>query len=840
MAEFINKTMRKVIKNTVYSAQAVIFVGQMPRPMDFVKRIVGDLVYLSAQVNKMVTDVNKMLDDYGDIPTNYILVQIDSLSNSANNLVDRVNTYATETIRSGSSLTQDKVNMMQTSLDDTISNVNETTKTVSKLSTGVAKSNSDVLSQDEISSGIKSSTSAIYQWTGDQFNYAQSSIDNINATTTKLANNAISKVNNVTSSVTNAISSKQQAIHDLVNKLKSYIDKLGDDIDSGFSGVTGINNLSSATSKLGSDLTGDGFEKSIATASQNISKALDSFSIAKVIKASGGILVTTALVKSGLNELPPVDFESMLDNIVGSQKETDEEILKKLDYEAGDLLDVIDDLKEYDDETYTKFKKQFDEDIKAQRDKIRLALKNRPDNKPLTAKEKSEIKSAIKETRKLKKLAKKGRKSTKFKDIINEELNKFKEQCTFRFDNITSSWNQMMSQYQKSIDNINKYFKKDGEGSKYIDKLCDDMNKQYNEIIELCKNIGSQLIASSIKVGVPADVGMVFPNPVYKLSSFWMDVKTIISFIFNIIKCVIKILKDIWEIAKLILTALTSLDKIMKDLKEFFCFDWLLSLIGNIINVFNEKTTDAKVSIMNTLSPIYYRDTEEYSNTLEIFNNMISSGYINARPYYKELRDSSRIRTISISPRLSDEDDFEEIIEDFKNSGDDIIAYKSPILKKGEEVEIDINNIEDIDKLNLDVEFIGWHFFHPNLDHTDYFSNMPFGKIFKNIKNEIIVKAAERGNRKDGGVNMLNNSWVVNNKARAYNAFYWYTIYTTDIEKDCFDNKVKQDSIIVEPISTTENGSIVQLEDGRRVFVKSNMIKSGDYVTVEGVKYRVK
>ena len=45
---------------------------------------------------------------------------------------------------------------------------------------------------------------------------------------------------------------------------------------------------------------------------------------------------------------------------------------------------------------------------------------------------------------------------------------------------------------------------------------------------------------------------------------------------------------------------------------------------------------------------------------------------------------------------------------------------------------------------------------------------------------------------------------------------------------------------VVNPVQTTQNGSLVELSDGRRVFVEGQVVKSGDFVNVDGVKYRVK
>jgi hypothetical protein len=126
-------------------------------------------------------------------------------------------------------------------------------------------------------------------------------------------------------------------------------------------------------------------------------------------------------------------------------------------------------------------------------------------------------------------------------------------------------------------------------------------------------------------------------------------------------------------------------------------------------------------------------------------------------------------------------------------------------------------------------------------------------------------KAVKTGNRKNGGVNLLKNRRVFTmpwemtvldgsrtNRPKAYDAFYWYTKWTTDPNDDGLSKDVETDengNIIIDtddhtdeisPVMTTENGTLVELEDGRRVFVNDFGIKSGDFVLVEGKRYRVK
>ena len=115
--------------------------------------------------------------------------------------------------------------------------------------------------------------------------------------------------------------------------------------------------------------------------------------------------------------------------------------------------------------------------------------------------------------------------------------------------------------------------------------------------------------------------------------------------------------------------------------------------------------------------------------------------------------------------------------------------------------------------------------------------------MIKKIKSKIIQNAAKNGNKKRGGVTILKNTKIGSLRRKidtAYVAFYWYTYYTEDLGKDCFEFSTTNNSIIIDNVVHTENGSVVQLNDGRKVFVANNMVKSGDYVNVDGVKYRVK
>ena len=116
----------------------------------------------------------------------------------------------------------------------------------------------------------------------------------------------------------------------------------------------------------------------------------------------------------------------------------------------------------------------------------------------------------------------------------------------------------------------------------------------------------------------------------------------------------------------------------------------------------------------------------------------------------------------------------------------------------------------------------------------------------KKIKSKIVKKASKNSHKSTGGVYKLHHKIVgkaSTRKDEAYVAFYWYTYYTDDLEKECFDKSINEGAMIIDSVISTQNGSVVEITDAegnkRKVFVADNMVKSGDYVNVDGVRYRV-
>jgi hypothetical protein len=138
----------------------------------------------------------------------------------------------------------------------------------------------------------------------------------------------------------------------------------------------------------------------------------------------------------------------------------------------------------------------------------------------------------------------------------------------------------------------------------------------------------------------------------------------------------------------------------------------------------------------------------------------------------------------------------------------------------------------------------------------------------KRRRDKVIKKASKknkmRAGKLVGGVAQLRKNMSFGytdkkgyhkNTVSGYDAYYWYTKWTndpTDCEPDFSNVEVSYDTKgnpievkvfeenVVSPVLTTANGSLVELNDGRRVFVEGRIVKSGDFVSVNGVKYKVK
>ena len=645
-------------------------------------------------------------------------------------------------------------------------------------------------------------------------------------------------------------------------------------MDTGFKDVTGLSSISKGSTTISTGLTESGEESLAGTATQSITSSLsnviNNFSISKVVFAFAGVITQSAIVKLGLDQLPPIDFESMMYKIRDDITMTEDDLYKQYqqlsDSTYNDIIKFGEDVsknpsefRNYSAENYDKFKDEFEDELKKQREDIRTRMKFAKNDRSQATIAKKEMRSAIKEIEKYRKQIKNAKQTSTLKSIIDDELKNFKKEVEYRSNSIKSDWESMMKQYRDAIKEIKEFFSTGGSCDMFIDDCCNQINKDCNDIKEMCKNLASQLIGCTIKVAMPADIGPVFPNPVYKISDFWMDVKTIIKFIKDLITLIIDIINNVNKLVRIMLNGINSLKEILDEFLNIIGLKWLMNLVQNIINLFGDNIKSARLRLENTLSPVYFSDTKEYENSLEALESLLDGNRISIREtltgsidmlnsinsinkdfneVYNGAKNISYINTSATTGRAvtyaeNQSEKVQKLIDELEKRGDEIVAYKSPIIEEPGDTTT-VSNMIDGGSSDIDIKFIGWNFFHPNLNNKDYYKS----NFMKKIKSKIIKKAAKNGHKKRGGVNGLRTRWKVKSDT-AYKAFYWYTYYTEDLEKDCFEFKTDDNTVIIDNVVHTENGSVVQLSDGRKVFVANNMVKSGDYVNVDGIKYRV-
>ena len=876
--EVINTGMRKGIKAMAVVCQTAQFVSLMPKPKDFVTRIVGDVVYLSAQLTKLSEDMNKLLDSYADIPVNYFMTQVNSITGSLSGITNRLNTYVQNGVNQIAGLGENALNTISEITGAAIDTTGSLTSAVVSLGSAVVQTPVNILGQTDTGEEINDAAEIVLEWTNNGFKTIKDDV-------TKPINDVTNKLNNLKSGVTDTINGATNTVNDkiqeaqkwfqtLINELRDKVQKLSNLMDTGFKDVTGLSSISKGSTTISTGLTESGEESLAGIATQSITSSLsnviNNFSISKVVFAFAGVIIQSAIVKLGLDQLPPIDFESMMYKIRDDITMTEDDLYKQYqqlsDSTYNDIIKFGEDVsknpsefRNYSAENYDKFKDEFEDELKKQREDIRTRMKFAKNDRNQATIAKKEMRSAIKEIEKYRKQIKNAKQTSTLKSIIGDELKNFKKEIEYRSNSIKSDWESMMKQYRDAIKEIKEFFSTGGSCDMFIDDCCNQINKDCNDIKELCKNLASQLIGCTIKVAMPADIGPVFPNPVYKISDFWMDVKTIIKFIKDLITLIIDIINNVNKLVRIMLNGINSLKEILDEFLNIIGLKWLMNLVQNIINLFGYNIKSARLRLENTLSPVYFSDTKEYENSLEALESLLDGNRISIREtltgsidmlnsinsinkdfneVYNGAKNISYINTSATTGRAvtyaeNQSEKVQKLIDELEKRGDEIVAYKSPIIEEPGDITT-VSNMIDGGSSDIDIKFIGWNFFHPNLNNKDYYKS----NFMKKIKSKIIKKAAKNGHKKRGGVNGLRTRWKVKSDT-AYDAFYWYTYYTEDLEKDCFEFKTDDNTVIIDNVVHTENGSVVQLSDGRKVFVANNMVKSGDYVNVDGIKYRV-
>lgn len=865
MGDVINKGTKKIIKKMVVVAQTAQFLTLMPKPRDFVVRLVKDVVYLSGEVRRLSDDINSLLESYANIPTDYLMFQMDMISGTMTGITNKVNLYAQTGIDVVLGIGENTMGAITELTGSVIDTVGTTSKAVTSLSSTISHSSAAGLGDINTATEIYDTTEVILEWKDNKFQkIGNTTISKLNNVTQKIQDVRFGldyKVDNVAQNTTEKITDMRNSVQKLLDNLKSQMDKLSNCIDNGFSDVTGVTSISNGASFVQDALEQAGNNSAsgqiVSTISATLSDVLKNFSISKVIKAFGGIIVQSVFVQTGLDQLPPINYDLMLAAIRNDVSIPNEDLYKELngviDNTYGEVQNNSNILKnipseelQYSSAKYDSFIKQYDDELEKQRRDIRLSMKSTTqNNNGLTEQEirkkqlleRKSKKSAIKEMRKFKNQAKRAKQTDKRKSLITEELARLKSEMEARSNSIKSDWNMMMNEYRSAISEIKEFFRNGGDGDMFIEDCCDAINQDCKQIKELCSNLITQLTSSTIKVAMPSDIGSVFPNPAYKIADFWMDIKTIIKFIKDLIMLIIDIMNQINKLARIMLNGVNSLSEIIQDLMNIIGIQWFMNLVQNILDLLKVKTQKACNSLKTMIAPVYYRDTDEYDNTWEVLTNDDLISFNNKGESTIKLdKDSiSSLNSLTSNTYMTfnkywysgiKEKKINELIDELEDKGDKIVAYRTPILTVIDDND-NSNNVSSLvsggDMEIKDLKFLGWYYFHPDLEHIN---------ITNKRKKKIIEKAAKKG-----GIKKLYSKKVKGETA--FWAFFWYAYYTDDMEKDCYKGKSNEHVAYVDSLTQTENGTIVDI-NGTHVFVKDSNVQKGDYVNVNGKKYRVK
>ena len=748
--EVINAGMRKGIKAMAVAAQTMQFISLMPQPKDFVTRIVGDVVFLSAQISQLSEKMNKLLDSYADIPTNYLMTQVNSITGSLSRINNRLNTYADNAVNQTIGLGENAVNMITDLTGSAIDITGSVTGAVVNLAAAVSETSSRILGQSDIADDIHDAAEVILEWNNDKLVEVKedklATLKNVTKKIQETRTGITDKIDSVSGAVDEKIKNAQNVVKNLITELREKMDKLANVVDTNFKDVTGMTSVSRGASTITEEIKryGNSTKSDQVTyaVSDSLSTVIKNFSIGKTVFAFAGVLTQSVIVRLGLDRLPPIDFESMLykirDDINITPEDLEKNFNKLADTTYNEMISMEKELKtippeerNYSDENYKKFKEEYGEELKEQRDRIRTLMKyNENKNGQIDALVKKEIKSAIKEIEKYRKKVKNAKQAETYKSILGKELDNFKQEAQYRCNQIKSDWESMMKQYRDAIAEIKEFFSNGGSCDMFINDCCKKINQDFDDIKELCKNLGSQLVASTIKVFMPSDIGAVVPNPAYKISDFLMDVKTIIAFIKDLITKIIDIINHINKLARIMLNGINNLKEIVDQLMKMIGLKWLMDMVQNIIKILGSNIDFASVRLVNTLSPVHLDETKEYEATMEALESLIvgdggKSKILNdtektalgsvtdileslkktkKRKTQKEI--NSLIGDIQ-SAKSGNDEKIEDLMDDLEDFADNIVAYKSPILDENKREDKNISDIIDGESFDIDVKFIG-------------------------------------------------------------------------------------------------------------------------------------
>ena len=714
------------------------------------------------------------------------------------------------------------------------------------------------------------SIDSFFEGAGDGINKAVKWIDETKSGADKIVDDNIGGLKE-------KVETAKQEVEEKIERVKKIFENLTKNFDEAFGFVNGKNfteeAFRNASNTAYEKMDGPVFD-AIGEVTGEVADFIKNFNIGKVVTAIGGIVIGAGAATLAMDLLPHIDVDKMLRRVVGGiEKYNIDKILElynnKYFESEPDLLDVPDvpwrlskdDLEKYNADEYNKYLEEFEEVNDSIRSEILDQMQKVKTCADLSAVTKAnrekmqENKSALKEMRKIRRNAIKAKQIEKYKGFLSIELEYLKRECVNVKTNIKNEWDSMMSQYKSAINEIVKFFTTEGcGGSESIDRCCDRINDDATQIVEMCKSITVELTSAVAMVPTPYAIGTCVDMPVHKILAFFKDIKIIITFLRNLIRLGIDIISQITILAKIIFNGFQSLSEVIKMLKDIIGVDKILNMIDYLVGLFRPKMIDAKILLENAISPVYYNETEEYENRVNAIEALLeddkSGGNVEKFKYTND-KYARKKKDEEFGGKMKSDDDIEEVLEELEAKGErEIVAYRSPIL-----------NAEGDD-------FAGWIFYRAYA-----YDNMKksWSNAKKRRRNKLIKKASKKNKlvmgKLIGGVAQLKKNQrfgytsaetgkYIGNSVTGFDAYYWYTKWTndpTDCTPDLSNAEMTYDEDgnliganqffeknVVSPVQTTANGSLVELSDGRRVFVEGETVKSGDYVNVDGVKYKVK
>ena len=771
--KYIKPVVRNAIKKMAYMSQIAKCVTLLPTPEDFATQVIGEVIVLMGKIKDFSIRINDIMEAYTNFPSNF-------LAESTNNIMSTLNNYANV----ATSATQKMVDTLHGVTDD-IDYL--TTSTIGIL-------NDQLLETNDAEHNL-----------GGIVDKAHNGLDEITS--------GVNKVVDFTEDINDKVNAKVQSAIDYINeKMKKINDTLNDAFGEYIISIEDKNEFVDETQKV-SDSMKDGSlgGELMSSVTDTVSALAKNFNIGKITTGFLGISTYIGLVAVGLDKLPQLN----LDNVLAFGKA---KVMEEHERKMGEV-------REYQEsEEYKRMVEEAEGDKKKLREAIRKKRKasvqeRRRGIETLSKEERDTKRSVAKDVRKAKSQAKKAKVTQKIKETLCVELTRFKSDLKMFGTNIKDEWTIMQKQYKEAVEEIKKFFTGDpneAPGSKYIDDCCDAIEKDCDSIKEIFNNLSTTISVTVAQIPAPSSVGSCFDFALYKVLRWFECIKVILTEIIAVINYGLDILKQIDNLVKIILNGINNMKEIKEKLMEILNIKWLLDLIDSFMELFMGKCLEGKELVENMLTPIYYNETDEYDVIMKSYEDAVENLNEDDNDYDKK------------------SENLQEKIQEHEDKGEDIIAYKSPILTDD------------------GTDFKGWIFYHENIDNR-YKSSQFLKQFFSRL---IMKRAAKTGNRKRGGVNMLKDRNVfkvykkydinskfanVNYMPKAFDAFYWYTKFTTDPNDDGLDTQYDgNNGDIISPVMTTENGTLVELEDGRRVFVNDFGIRSGDYVLVEGKRYRVR